>query len=159
MKVKGIITDDVFLSQISIEVDPRGKIKKSTGGIHFNVSIIRMIKQLIAVAEANKDLCVALSAIQIGYLARVFVVRMGDQWLSVINPEIISSSKEISKRKEWCISSPGRGFIRTRRHKWIKIKYIAPNMKGGFVVITDKIEGAAAGTLQHQMDHLNGRMI
>ena len=159
MNVRGIITEDAFLSQVSIEVDPRGKIKKSTGGIHFNVSIARMVKELITVAEANKDLCVALSAIQIGYLARVFVVRMGDQWLPVINPEITSRSVEVAKRKEWCISRPERGFIRPRRHKWIKIKYVAPDMKGGFVVITDKIEGAAAGTLQHQMDHLNGRLI
>lgn len=157
--MKKIITDDAFLSQVSIEVDPRGKIKKSTGGIQFNISITRMIKKLIAAAEANKDLCVALSAIQIGYLARVFVVRMGDQWLPVINPEIISKSKEITKRKEWCISRAGRGFIRPRRNKWIQIKYVAPDKKGGFVVITDRIEGAAAGILQHQIDHLNGRLI
>ena len=157
--MKKIITDDAFLSQVSIEVDPRGKIKKSTGGIHFNISITRMIKKLITAAEANKDLCVALSAIQIGYLARVFVVRMGDQWLPVINPEIISRSKEITKRKEWCISRPERGFIRPRRNKWIQIKYVAPDSKGVFVVITDRIEGAAAGILQHQIDHLNGRLI
>ena len=154
-----IITDDAFLSQISIEVDPRGRVKKATGGIHFNISITRMIKKLTAAAEANKDLCVALSAIQIGYLARVFVVRMGDQWLPVINPEIISRSKEITKRKEWCISRPERGFIRPRRNKWIQIKYVAPDKKGGFVVITDRIEGAAAGILLHQIDHLNGRLI
>lgn len=154
-----IITDDVFLSQRSMEVDPRGKIKKSTGGIHFNISITRMIKKLIAAAEANKDLCLALSAVQIGYLARVFIVRMGDQWLPVINPEIISKSKEVTKRKEWCISRPGKGFMRPRRHKWIQIKYVAPDKKGGFVVITDRIEGPAAGILQHQIDHLNGRLI
>lgn len=159
MSIKKIITDDAFLSQISIEVDPRGKIKKSTGWINFNISITRMIKKLIAAAEANKDLCVALSAIQIGYLARVFVVRMGDHWLPVINPEIISKSVDVSKRKEWCISRPGGGFVRPRRNKWIKIRYVAPDKKGGFVIITDKIEGAAAGILQHQIDHLNGRLI
>ena len=157
--IKGIIMDEEFLSQTSIEVDPHGKIRKSYGWINFYVSIPRMIKKLITVAEANKDLCVALSAVQIGYLGRVFIVRMGDQWLPVINPEIISKSGEVAKKKEWCISRPERGFIKIRRNKWIKIKYIAPDSKGGFVVMTDKIEGAAAGILQHEMDHLNGRLI
>jgi peptide deformylase len=154
-----IITDDVFLSQRSIEVDPRGKIRRSLGWFNFKIPVTRMIKKLIATAEANKDLCMALSAVQVGYLARVFVVRMGDQWLPVINPEIVSRSKEISKRKEWCISRPGRGFIKPRRNKWIQIKYVAPDKSGGFVVITDRIEGPAAGILLHQIDHLNGRLI
>ena len=154
-----IITDDAFLSQISREVDPRGKTRRSVGWFNFRISTTRMIKKLIATAEANKGLCVALSAVQIGYLARVFVVRMGDQWLPVINPEITSRSKEITKRKEWCISRPERGFVRPRRNKWIQIKYVAPDKSGGFVVITDRIEGAAAGILLHQIDHLNGRLI
>ena len=159
MNIKKIVTDVDFLSKISLEVYLHGEIEESRGYTRFMIPIAQVIEEMIATAEANKDRCVGLAANQIGYLARIFVVRMDNRWIPIINPEIISKSREIKKEKEWCLSRPDGGFVRVRRHRWITVRYTAPDMNGEFVERTDKIKGLAARIVQHEMDHLNGRLI
>ncbi|MCK5605051.1 peptide deformylase, partial [Candidatus Pacearchaeota archaeon] len=67
--------------------------------------------------------------------------------------------QEVKKEKEWCLSRPDGGFVRVRRHKWITVRYTAPDMNGKFMERIDKIRGLAARIVQHEIDHLNGRLI
>ena len=84
---------------------------------------------------------------------------MDNRWIPIINPEIIAKSQEVKKGSEWCLSRPGRGSMRVRRHKWVTLRYTAPDMDGEFVERTDKIGGLGARIVQHEIDHLNGRLI
>ena len=159
MNVKAIVTDEDFLSKKSYEIIPDGSIQEGRGLTRFMIPISRVIEEMIATAEANKDRCVGLAANQIGYLARIFVVRMDNRWIPIINPEIVAKSQEVKKEKEWCLSRPDGGFVRVRRHKWITVRYTAPDMNGKFMERIDKIRGLAARIVQHEIDHLNGRLI
>ncbi|MCK5605750.1 peptide deformylase, partial [Candidatus Pacearchaeota archaeon] len=100
MSIKVIVTDVDFLSRKSIEVDLHGEIEESRGLTCFMVPVSQVIEEMIATAEANKDRCVGLAANQIGYLARIFVVRMDNRWIPIINPEIVAKSQEVKKEKE-----------------------------------------------------------
>lgn len=159
MNIREIVTDVDFLSKKSIEVDPHGEIEESRGLTRFRVSVAQVVEEMIATAEANKDRCIGLAANQIGYLARIFIVRMDNRWIPIFNSEIISKSKEVKKEKEWCLSRSDGGFVRVRRHRWVMVRYIAPDLEGNFVERTDKIKGLGARIVQHEMDHLNGRLI
>ncbi|MCK5615261.1 peptide deformylase [Candidatus Pacearchaeota archaeon] len=159
MNVKAIVTDEDFLSKKSYEIIPDGSIQEGRGLTCFMIPISQVIEEMIATAEANKGRCVGLAANQIGYLARIFIVRMDNRWIPIINPEIIAKSQEVKKGSEWCLSRPRRGSLRVRRHKWVTLRYTAPDMDGEFVERTDKIGGLAARIVQHEIDHLNGRLI
>ena len=68
----------------------------------------------------------------------------------LINPEIITYSKEMQNSEEACLSLPGeRGFV--LRHQWIEVKY--QDLKGKFH--QQKYSGFNACIIQHEIDHLN----
>lgn len=159
MSIKEIVIDEDFLSRKSVEVDPHGEIEESRGYTRFMIPISQVLDEMIATAEANRDRCVGLAANQIGYLARVFILKMDNIWVPIVNPEIIAKSKEVKQGSEWCLSRPNSGSIRVRRHKWVTIRYTATDMEGIFVERTDKVMGLAARIVQHEIDHLNGRLI
>ena len=159
MSIKKISTDEDFLSRKSIEVDPGGEVEESRGLTRFRIPVSQVIEEMIATAEANKDQCVGLAANQIGYLVRIFIVRMDNRWIPIFNPEIVSRSEGVKQKKEWCLSRPDSGFKRVRRHKWIMLKYTAPDVDGKYVERVDKIAGVGAQIVQHEIDHLNGRLI
>jgi len=89
---------------------------------------------------------VALSANQIGYPIAVFVYSLGTNRGVVINPRIISKSKEIIISEEACLSIPGI-IGKVERSKSIIIKTI-----NGI----ETIGGSFAIIFQHEIDHLNG---
>jgi len=70
---------------------------------------------------------------------------------AIINPKIISSSPEMIKGWEGCLSIPG---IRSKvlRHKQIKVKYTTRDAKK----TTKTFNGFIARIFQHEYDHLEG---
>jgi peptide deformylase len=70
----------------------------------------------------------------------------------LINPEI-SSPKGIVSGSEGCLSFPGLD-IQVERAQEVKVKYL--NEKG--LPVELKTSGFLAVVLQHEIDHLNGRV-
>ena len=72
----------------------------------------------------------------------------------VINPKILSKSKETAKEFEGCLSIPG---IRAKvlRHKKIEVSYT--NLGG--ILVKQKFSDFVARIFQHEFDHLNGILI
>ena len=69
----------------------------------------------------------------------------------VINPEILTASKEKMSDQEGCLSFPNvRGLV--PRHKSITVKYLDEFGKKHIV----KLHGFQARVFQHEIDHLNG---
>jgi peptide deformylase len=124
-------------------------------------------KILLLIADLKETLLahknpegVGLAAPQIGKNLRVFVMRDGEKLKTVINPEIISTSKvKTTKTKkkneneilEGCLSIPHYYGPLTRGEE-IKIKYL--NEDGQKVVETFK--DFPAQIVQHEIDHLEG---
>jgi peptide deformylase len=107
---------------------------------------------------------IGLAANQVGILLQIVVIDIAESDdenrpagffpLFLINPVCSFYSEETSIFKEACLSLPGMS-IDVARPKFIKLNYIDQNnqpqslQSGGFL----------ARVIQHEMDHLSGRMI
>ncbi len=99
---------------------------------------------------------VGLSANQIGFSVRLAVVNPTgekEDEMVLINPEIISS-KGRDLLEEGCLSCPGIKAPIARKEK-ITIRYV--DLEGGSH--EEEYAGFLARIIQHEVDHLDGRLI
>ena len=100
---------------------------------------------------------IGLSATQVNIHKRIMVIDVSpekDSPLTLINPEIyIIEPKEKKISEEGCLSVPGF-YEEVERPS--KINVIALNEEGKKITI--KAEGLLAVAIQHEMDHLEGRI-
>jgi peptide deformylase len=102
-----------------------------------------------------------IAAIQVGRLERIFLidgrVAGGDENsppVVCINPEIVETGKGLAIAEEGCLSFPGV-FVEVKRPRWVKVR--ATNLAGeSFEIEGDGLLGRA---LQHELDHLTGRLL
>lgn len=99
---------------------------------------------------------VGLAAPQVGVSNRIFVVdthRSPEERLAFINPEIIETSVDLVPYEEGCLSIPGV-YHDVMRPKSVTVQ--ARDVKGK--VFTIKAEGLLARVIQHENDHLYGKL-
>lgn len=100
---------------------------------------------------------VGLAAPQLGISRCVLVARPdtdSDECLTLINPRILKTSHIRTTEREGCLSLAGVWCPVTRP---ISITWQAQNNEGDF--IEGQADGWLARVLQHEMDHLNGKLI
>ncbi|MBF0486425.1 MAG: peptide deformylase [Candidatus Omnitrophica bacterium] len=95
-----------------------------------------------------------LAATQVGLDLQIFVADDGDGPYAVIDPEIVKKSSEQSKMEEGCLSLP-KIKVNVKRPATIKVKYLDDNN----VMVEKEFSGLKARIFQHEIDHLEGRMI
>lgn len=96
---------------------------------------------------------IGLSANQAGYNLCMAVVDVGEGLYKLINPRIVKKrGSQISE--EGCLSLPGT-CVKVKRAREVQVQAIDENAKP----ITIMAEGLFACCLQHEIDHLNGKMI
>jgi peptide deformylase len=101
----------------------------------------------------------ALAAIQIGKPLKLTVVRKdfdnpkGEDFITLVNPEIVKKSSDTGIDMEGCLSVPGV-YGRVKRSNKIKIK--AKDLDGNEIRFS--AEGFAARVIQHEIDHMNGKI-
>lgn len=96
---------------------------------------------------------VGLAAPQVGVPLRLAVIDVEDKITVIINPEIVKSSGEVDL-DEGCLSVPGF-WGRVNRFERVSVKALDRN--GKELRIRDA-EGLFAQVLQHEIDHLDGRL-
>ena len=99
---------------------------------------------------------VGLAAPQIGVMLRLAVVDASDERgraVRMANPEILDASRETRDHIEASPNLPGLSAKITRAAK-VSVRYL--NAQG--MVDRREFEGLWATSVQHQIDHLNGRM-
>lgn len=97
---------------------------------------------------------VGLAGPQVGVSKRIFVVKIpNSEPLAFINPTIIETSVEEGPYEEGCLSIPGvyHEVIRP-----LKVTIQAQNVKGK--PFTMKADGLLARVIQHENDHLHGKL-
>jgi peptide deformylase len=96
---------------------------------------------------------VGIAATQVGLGKRIFIAESDHGPIALINPEFTKTSWKLLNGEEGCLSIPGK-FDRLKRHKSVTIK--------GRTVDGAAIEFAATGffarILQHELDHLDGKL-
>ena len=102
---------------------------------------------------------VGLAANQIGILKKIITVNIQDQEkktekvYALFNPSIKSYSTETVVMEEGCLSFP-KQFIEIERPAFIEIEYTDENNN----IIQEKKNGHEARVLQHEIDHLSGKL-
>lgn len=139
------------MKEIITEIEKLGDTAEVINPTKENALMREIILELKEVVR-EKNL-VSLSAPQIGYNKRIFVINFKGDIRTFINP-IISQIKGFELSKEQCSSLPNKTFIRPR-HNDIRVAYLTPLGK----YQEQRFIGKAATVFQHEIDHLDGLLI
>ena len=102
---------------------------------------------------------VGLAANQIGILKQIVTISFVDQetkeqiQYTLFNPNIISYSQEKIIMEEGCLSLPEQ-FAEIERPQNIELEYLDENNK----LIKKEVSGVESRILQHEIDHLSGKL-
>ena len=146
MSVKDIITvPNDILKKISEPI------------VKVGVNEKKLINDLFETMYNSKG--IGLAAVQVGILKRVLVIDVSSKDekknpMSFINPVIKNLSDETSVYEEGCLSIP-ETFIEIERPKICEVEYIDLDGKKK----TIKCEGLLSTCLQHEINHLDGKLI
>ena len=135
--VRSIVRDIFFLGQRSV---PAAKNDVSVG------------TDLMDTLNANSDRCVGMAANMIGVQKRIIVVSLGFAPLVMYNPVLLKRSGEY-KTMEGCLSLDGER--EAVRYEDIEVEYQDNDWKKH----KEKFSGFTAQIVQHEMDHLEGKII
>lgn len=134
---KKIARDVLFLSQVSKAASQED---------------LYLVRDLPNTLLANRETCVGLAANMIGVQKRVIIFKLGLVPIVMFNP-ILLSSEDPYETEEGCLSLIG---IRpTMRYETITVSYHDSNWKEQTITLT----GFPAQICQHELDHLEGRII
>lgn len=125
--------------------------KKSTAVSQIGCGERELIQSMIATMYANKG--VGLAAVQVGVDQRIFVADIGNGPIAFINPQIFKKSGS-SVLEEGCLSIPDV-TVEVRRAERVSVRYTTEENKH----VQGIYEGLMARVIQHENDHLNGKMI
>lgn len=116
----------------------------------------KLIKDMYQTMYAAQG--VGLAAPQVGLSLRLAVINVTPEDRSnqfvIINPVIVEKEGKADS-EEGCLSLPGVGGAVVKR--WEKVTVTALNEKG--LPVTIKGEGLLSRCLQHEIDHLDGKLI
>jgi peptide deformylase len=144
---------------------PNEILSTKTSKVKFeDPEVSEIVKDLLDTTVNQKEPEAAgLAAPQIGYNKRICVVREFQEIPNsekytiinhvLINPKIISHSKELDLDFESCLSIPNM-YGKVLRHKSIKLIYTDENGKE----IKLKAKDFFARVIQHELDHLDGKL-
>lgn len=132
--------------------DPR--LHKVAQPVHeVNDEIRRLARDMAETMYAAPG--VGLAATQVDVHKRVIVIDISeahDDLLVLINPELLDSRGK-SECEEGCLSVPGI-FELVTRAEWIRVRALGLDGKP----ITVEATGMLAVCIQHEMDHLRGKV-
>ena len=137
--IKEIVKDEKILTQQSEKVEME--------------EAQEIITDLLDTANYYLDNCAGLAAPQIGVLKKVIVVRNGNSFFPMVNPVIVKKNGKKFVNTEGCLSLDGLRNV--ERYSTVLVWYM--DKSGKF--ITKTFNGTLAIIIQHEVDHLNGKLI
>ena len=135
--IKPIVKDVFFLGQ------------KSEAATKQDLSVGQ---DLMDTLRANQDHCVGMAANMIGIKKRIIIVNMGILNVVMYNPVIVKKDTPY-ETEEGCLSLTG--VRNTTRYQNIELEYLDSSWKKQ----RQKYSGWTAQIIQHECDHLEGRII
>ena len=120
----------------------------------FDASLRQLVGDMAETMYAAPG--VGLAATQVDVHRRVIVIDTSenkDQLRVFINPQIVAAADELVVCEEGCLSVPGI-FEEVRRPRWVRVR--AQDADGQRFDLD--AEGLLAVCVQHEMDHLEGKV-
>jgi peptide deformylase len=120
----------------------------------FDARLRQLVHLMVEVMEQGEG--VGLAANQIGVLSRVLVWRdpESDERYVFVNPEIVEQSADCATESEGCLSVPGCTMEVTRAEE---VVVNAQDLTGEHISV--RLTSYLARIVQHEIDHLEGRLI
>lgn len=121
----------------------------------FDARLEKLAKSMIEVMLREEG--VGLAANQVGVLSRLFVWRNPeneDERYVYVNPEIVERSEACCTESEGCLSVPGTTMEVSRSEE---VTVEAQDLTGEPIRV--HLTGFLARIVQHEIDHLDGRLI
>jgi peptide deformylase len=143
------------MSQRKIVIEPDPILRKESKPIDkVDNDLRKLLDDMLETMYAAPG--IGLAAVQVGILKRLIVIDISKDKekknpLFLINPKIVSKSKNTSIYEEGCLSLPGH-FAEIERPAECQINFLDYN--GKKKEITAK--GLLSTCIQHEIDHLNG---
>ena len=135
--IKPIVRDIFFLGQ------------KSEEATNQDLSVGQDLQDTL---KANQERCVGMAANMIGVKKRIIIVNMGILNVVMYNPVIVKKDTPY-ETEEGCLSLTG--VRKTTRYQNIEVEYFDSSWKKQ----RQKYSGWTAQIIQHECDHLEGRII
>lgn len=117
----------------------------------FGPELRRLVRDMDETMENVEG--AGLAAPQVGVGLRVFTYQIDGQRGHVVNPVLEVGDDDDAEGSEGCLSVPGLGY-RLKRRRWARVSGV--DVEGNALVIEG--EGMLARCLQHETDHLDGRL-
>jgi peptide deformylase len=136
--VKDIVKDVLFLGQ------------KAEAAVKEDIAVAQDLLDTLA---AQNNRCVGMAANMIGERKAIIAIAEGERLTAMLNPVITKKSPRTYKAAEGCLSIPGARSV--ERWEWVEVKYRDMNWNRE----KRKFFGLAAQTVQHEMDHLEGKLV
>ncbi|MDD3793206.1 MAG: peptide deformylase [Candidatus Gracilibacteria bacterium] len=126
---------------------------------NFNKAI-KLGREMLKYIKDPENGGVGLAAPQVGHSIRLIIVSLlknredeNFKTIMMINPEILEHSNSTECDSEGCLSVPGeKGDV--ERFKTIKLSYIDEKKSKKTLIL----EGLSARIVQHEIDHLDGKL-
>ena len=132
---------------------PDDRLRELSKPVEWNKATINLIKKLTAILDSTRT-GVGISAIQIGIPRKVAVIyTTNKERIALLNPTIIEKEGEILSN-EWCLSCPNV-FKHIKRATKINVAYTTKFGNS----ITRWFGGGDAVVIQHEIDHMDGKLI
>lgn len=136
---------------------PRGEIlkQKSVKVTKNNYKAVakQFMKKVLPLQVGNR--CQGLAGNQIGMSESIFTAKLGNKWITCLNPKIIDKGGKVIQNKEGCLSVSGKS-VKVPRNTQISLIF---NDVGNFQTQSRVLYGNDAIVVQHETDHLNGKLI
>ena len=138
---------------ILLHPDPRLRSVAAPVG-RVDGEVRRLIDDLLETMYAKRG--IGLAAVQVGVPKRVVVADVSPERnapVALVNPRVTAHERDRAELEEGCLSVPD---VYETVSRPARVRVDALDRKGEAVVI--EAEGVLASCLQHEVDHLDGRL-
>ena len=118
----------------------------------FDEDLARLSERMIAVMHDADG--VGLAATQVGILRRLFVFHDDDEDRVIVNPVLAAVGGEPEVDEEGCLSL---GPVRMPVERQLEVTLEGVDLQGAPLRL--ELEGMTARVVQHELDHLDGKLI
>jgi peptide deformylase len=146
-----LVRKEIALSQIRQYGDPvlRMRAEEVTD---FDDELREVSERMITLMHDAEG--VGLAATQVGILRRFFVCTLDGEDRLFVNPVVTALGEDTESDAEGCLSL---GSVRVPVERLVKVRLAAQDVEGAPVAL--ELEGYPARVVQHEVDHLDGKLM
>ena len=146
-----LVRKEIALSQIRQYGDPVLRMRADEVQ-EFDDELHKVSERMIALMHDADG--VGLAATQVGILRRFFVCTLDGEDRLLVNPVVTPLGDDTESDAEGCLSL---GTVRVPVERSAKVKLEAQDAEGSPVAL--ELEGHPARVVQHEVDHLDGKLM